>query len=181
MTGHTVPGPEPMRVCAAYRSHSQSDRQGAKVKAKGCITLVVAGLVLSQTGCASSEAWQIAAIDNRFDQLDLGSLGEASCDYRFQPGPFDQTGNEFSRHIALSDEDLSPGATSVLEDQGFAVVNQNQGQFGDVIRFDGPDGMTAGVTTIRAEFEGQKLPFDGLEDCDVPTGGLTVVSLSLPK
>jgi hypothetical protein len=151
------------------------------VKGKGCITLVVAGLVLIQTGCASSEARQMAAIDNRFGQLDLGSLGEASCDYRFQPGPFDQTGNEFSRHIALSDESLSPGATSVLEDQGFMVANQNQGQFGDVIRFDGPDGMTAGVTTIRAEFEGQKLPFDGLEDCDVPAEGLTVVSLSLPK
>jgi hypothetical protein len=41
--------------------------------------------------------------------------------------------------------------------------------------------MTAGVTTIRAEFEGQKLPLDGLEDCDVPAEGLTVVSLSLPK
>jgi hypothetical protein len=151
------------------------------VKAKGCITLVVAGLVLIQTGCASSEARQMVAIDNRFGQLDLGSLGEASCDYRFQPGPFDQTGNEFSRHIALSDESLSPGATSVLEDQGFMVANQNQGQFGDVIRFDGPDGMTAGVTTIRGEFEGQKLPFEGLEDCDVPGEGLTVVSLSLPK
>lgn len=151
------------------------------MKAKSCITLVVAGLALIQTGCASSEARQMAAIDSRFEQLDLGSLGEASCDYRFQPGPFDQTGNEFSRHIALRDENLIPGATSVLEDQGFTVANQNHGQFGEVIRFDGPDGMTAGVTTIRAEFEGQKMPYDGLKDCDVPAEGLTVVSLSLPK
>jgi hypothetical protein len=166
---------------AAYQSHSQSDQSGADVKAKGCITLIVASLALIQTGCASSETRQVAAIDSRFDQLDLGSLGEVNCDYRFQPGPFDQTGNEFSRHIALTDENLIPKATSVLKDQGFTVANQNQGQFGDVIRFDGPGGMTAGVTTIRAEFEGQKLPFDGLEDCDVPADGLTVVSLSLPK
>jgi hypothetical protein len=151
------------------------------VKAKSFVTVVVAGLALIQTGCASSEARQVTAIDSRFDQLDLSSLGEASCDYRFQPGPLDQTGNEFSRHIALTDENLISGATSVLEDQGFTVANQNQGQFGEVIRFDGPDGMTAGVTTIRAEFEGQKMPYDGLEDCDVPAEGLTVVSLSLPK
>ncbi|MET4052485.1 hypothetical protein ABID81_001855 [Frigoribacterium sp. PvP054] len=151
------------------------------MKAKSFVTVVIAGLALIQTGCASSEARQVTAIDSRFDQLDLSSLGEASCDYRFQPGPLDQTGNEFSRHIALTDENLISGATSVLEEQGFTVANQNQGQFGEVIRFDGPDGMTAGVTTIRAEFEGKKMPYDGLEDCDVPAEGLTVVSLSLPK
>jgi hypothetical protein len=118
------------------------------VKAKSFVTVVVAGLALIQTGCASSEARQVTAIDSRFDQLDLSSLGEASCDYRFQPGPLDQTGNEFSRHIALTDENLISGATSVLEDQGFTVANQNQGQFGEVIRFDGPDGMTAWKTAM---------------------------------
>lgn len=151
------------------------------MRAKVFITLALVGLALLQTGCSPSDPPQAAALDKRFAQLDLGSLGEVTCDYRFQPGPFDQTGNEFSRHIALTDENLIPEATSVLEGQGFTVTNQNQGRFGDVVRLEGPDGLTAGVTTIRAEFEGQKLPFDGLEDCDVPATGLTVVSLSLPK
>lgn len=151
------------------------------MRAKRCITLAVVGLALMQTGCVSSVAPQVAAIDNQLEKLDLGSLGDVACDLSYQPGPFDQTGNEFRRQVSLVDEALVPQVVQTLEDQGFVVSSQGQGRSGDVIRFDGPSEMTAGVSNVRAEYEGEVRPFDGSQNCIVPPDGLTVVSLILPK
>jgi hypothetical protein len=146
------------------------------VRATRRITLAVVGLALIPSGCASSEAPQVAALDNRFDQLDLGSLGEVACDLSYQPGPFDQTGNEFVRQLSLVDESLVPEARETLEDQGFHASKEAEGPYGSVVRFDGPAGMRAGLSYRSAEHEGEVIPFDGSKDCTVPAEGLTTVS-----
>lgn len=151
------------------------------MRAKRLITLAVVGLALMQTGCATNVAPQVAAIGDQFEELDLGSLGDVACDLSYQPGLFDQTGNEFRRQVSLADETLVPQVVQTLEDQGFVVSSQGQGRSGDVTVFEGPNEMTAGVSNVRAEFEGEVRPFYGSQNCIVPPGGLTVVSLILPK
>ncbi|MBD8585940.1 hypothetical protein IFT90_15400 [Frigoribacterium sp. CFBP 8766] len=151
------------------------------MKVRGWFALAVVGLALAQTGCAATAPPQVLAIDSRYEQLDLGSLGEVVCDLSFQPGPFDQTGNEFRRQLSLADDGLVPEVKQTLKDQGFIVTSEALGSHGNVVRFDGPNSMTAGISYVSPDDAGDVIPFDGSKNCTVPAEGLTIVSLVLPK
>lgn len=148
---------------------------------KTALAPLAIALVTILGGCTSSPAPQVTAINNQFDELGLSELGDLKCNVTYQTERFDQTGNRYLRQVVLDDEANAPKAIQALEDQGFIVQARSQVPHGELVNLEGPDGMTAGVSIATAEVAGTVLPSDGLEDCPVPTNGLIVVGLSLPK
>jgi len=148
---------------------------------KTALVPMTVALVAVLGGCTSTTAPQVTAINEQFDELELSELGDLKCDFTYLPGPFDQTGNSYLRQVVLNDEANAPNAIQALEDPGFTVVERHQSAEGELVNLDGPDGMAASVSTATADVTGTVLPYDGLEDCPVPTDGLITVSLSLPK
>ncbi|MFJ2356528.1 hypothetical protein [Frigoribacterium sp. NPDC087798] len=148
---------------------------------KTALVPMTVALVSVLGGCTSTTAPQVTAINEQIDELGLHELGDLKCNFTYEPGPFDQTGNRYLRQVVLDDEANAPKAIQALEDQGFEIQARSRVPHGELVNLEGPNGMTAGVSTATADAAGTVLPFDGLEDCPVPTNGLIVVGLSLPK
>lgn len=145
------------------------------------LTPLAIALVAILAGCTSSPAPQVTAINQQFDELGLSKLGDLKCDFTYQPGPFDQTGNSYLRQVSLDDESNASQAIEALENEGFTIKERHQTAEGELVNLDGQAGMTASVSTATADLAGTVLPYDGLEDCPVPSNGLIVVSVSMPK
>lgn len=132
------------------------------------------------SGCTTTPAPQVVALEEAGTELGVNELDDVICDSILVPPPFPMTRVDYKRIIELPGDDRTDELVDLLLAHGYTLTSELDAV---VVRFAGPDGITAGVASIPAddEFAGKTLNYNGDESCDIPEIGSTSITLTLPS
>ena len=140
---------------------------------------LVLGVALSTSGC-SGPSPQMVRINAIFDDLDLGSIDSVVCTYNYEPGTFALSSYDHIRVVGIETQAHDDEVRRALEAAGFTAEPEDPRR-PELRRFDGADDLTASISHLSLEEDGERFGDMSGWDCDVPESGVTLVEISLPR
>lgn len=140
---------------------------------------LVLGVALSTSGC-SGPSPQMVRINAIFDDLDLGSIDSVVCTYNYEPGTFALSSYDHIRVVGIETQAHDDEVRRALEAEGFTAEPEDTRR-PELRRFNGADDLTASISHLSLEEDGEQFGDMSGWDCDVPESGVTLVEISLPQ
>jgi hypothetical protein len=115
-----------------------------------------------------------------FDDLDLGSIDSVVCTYTYEPGTFALSSYDHIRVVGIETQAHDDEVRRALEAEG-STAEPEDPRRPELRRFNGADDLTASISHLSLEEDGERFGDMSGWDCDVPESGVTLVEISLPQ
>ncbi|MBD8585942.1 hypothetical protein IFT90_15410 [Frigoribacterium sp. CFBP 8766] len=122
----------------------------------------------------------MARIDSVFNDLDLGSIDSVVCAYSYEPGTFALSSYDHIRVVGIESQAHDDEVRRALEAEGFTAEPEDTRR-PELRRFTGEEDLTASISHLSFEEDGERFGDMSGWDCDVPKSGVTLVEISLPQ
>ena len=149
------------------------------MRRRAAVLCLVVGVALTASGC-SGPSRQMVRIDAVFDDLDLGRFDSVVCTYTYEPGIFALSMYDHIQVVGIEGQAHDDEIRRAPEAEGFTADPEDPRR-PELRRLTGADDLTASMSHLSGEEDGERYGDMTGWDCDVPESGVTLVEVSLPQ